>query len=94
MQSWSARRVTCTLLPDEAHHTRVLDLLRAAGSAGANLVTDAQITALAIAYRAEVHTADQDFRRFPGLECRFPLRAGAPDSVARPHQPLVPGERR
>ena len=40
MQSWYARRLTCTLLPDEAHHTGVLDLLRAAGSAGANLVTD------------------------------------------------------
>ena len=31
------------------------------------------IAALAITHRAEVHTADHDFRRFPGLSCRFPL---------------------
>lgn len=74
VRAWYARRVTCTLLPDEEHHAKVLDLLRAAGSAGANLVIDAQIAALAIVHRAEVHTADQDFRRFPALECRFPLQ--------------------
>ena len=31
------------------------------------------IAALAIAHRAEVHTADRDFRRFPGSSCRLPL---------------------
>ncbi len=73
VESWFARRVTRTLLPDERHHGSVLDLLRSAGSAGGNLVTDAQIAALALAHQGVVHTADQDFRRFPGLECRFPL---------------------
>ena len=41
---------------------------------GANLV-DAQIAAIALHHRATVHTADQDFRRFPGLDCLFPLQA-------------------
>jgi len=75
VESWFSRRVTRTLFPDEGHHLAVLELLRAAGSAGANLVTDAQIAAIALAHRAEVHTADQDFRRFPALKCRFPLQS-------------------
>ena len=55
-------------------HTRhVPELLAAAGSAGGNPVADARIAALAIMHRAEVHTVDHDFRRFPGLSCRFPL---------------------
>ena len=73
VQSWHDRRVTRMLHPDTRHTRHVLDLLAAAGSAGGNLVTDAQIAALAITHRAEVHTADHDFRRFPGLSCRFPL---------------------
>ncbi|MGI9335997.1 MAG: TA system VapC family ribonuclease toxin [Gammaproteobacteria bacterium] len=74
VETWYSRRITRTLLPDEMHHNSVLELLRAAGSAGANLVTDAQIAAIALAHRGEVHTADQDFRRFPNLTCRFPLQ--------------------
>ena len=74
---WHERRVTRVLLAGETHHADVLDLLDAAGSAGGNLVTDAQIAAIAIAHGAEVHTADQDFRRFPGLSCTFPLRKDA-----------------
>ena len=73
VRSWHDRRVTRLLHPGMRHTLQVLDLLRAAGSAGGNLVTDAQIAAIAIEHRAEVHTADQDFRRFPGLRCRFPL---------------------
>lgn len=75
VQTWFGRRVTRTLLPDERHHVAVLDLLRVAGSAGGNLVTDAQIAAIALAHQGEVHTADHDFRRFSGLTCRFPLDA-------------------
>jgi toxin-antitoxin system PIN domain toxin len=40
---------------------------------GANLVTDAHITALAMEYQAEVHSNDTDFSRFPGLRWRNPL---------------------
>jgi len=74
VKTWFSRKVTRTLLPDEDHHLVVLDLLSTAGSAGANLVTDAQIAAIALAHRGVVHTADQDFRRFPELRCRFPLQ--------------------
>ena len=73
--AWYSRRVVLTLLPDRRHHESVIALLRASGSAGGNLVTDAQIAALALAHRATVHTADQDFRRFPGLRCCFPLES-------------------
>lgn len=74
IRSWLRRSVTRLLLPEDEHVERTVELLGAAGSAGGNLVTDAQIAALALAYRAEVHTADRDFLRFPGLACRFPLQ--------------------
>ena len=73
VSSWMARRITHVLEPDADHVRRVLELLAAAGSAGGNMVTDAQIAATAIAHRAVVHTADRDFMRFPGLTCRYPL---------------------
>lgn len=71
--SWSERRITQVLQPDADHVERVLFLLDAATSAGGNLVTDAQIAALAIVYRAVVHTADRDFLRFPELTSHYPL---------------------
>ena len=73
VQSWLERRVTQIIQPDADHIDRVLFLLSAAASAGGNLVTDAQIAALAIAYRAVVHTADRDFMRFPDLACHYPF---------------------
>ena len=75
VRSWFDRRVTRTLYPGPRHVQNVLNLLAVTGSSGGNLVTDAQIADIAIAHRAEVHTADHDFRRFPGLEYRFPLDA-------------------
>ena len=75
IQSWSERQIMRVLYPGPRHVHNVLELLAAAGSHGGNLVTDAQIAELAIAHRAEVHTADRDFQRFPGLKCRFPLVA-------------------
>ena len=73
VQTWLDRRVTRVLLPEVEHHERVLALLRAAGATTGHLVTDAQIASLAVAHRGEVHTADQDFRRFPDVRCRYPL---------------------
>lgn len=71
---WFEREVTRILLPDENHHIQVMRLLADAGGAGGNLVTDAQIAAIALAHGAVVHTADQDFRRFPGVSCEYPLQ--------------------
>lgn len=75
VQSWHDRQITRTLYPTAQHTSHVLELLSAAGSAGGNMVTDAQIASYAIAHQAVVHTADNDFRRFPELECHFPLAA-------------------
>jgi uncharacterized protein len=47
-------------------------LLQAAGT-GANLVTDAQIAAVALRLKAKVQTADADFGRFPGVKWSNPL---------------------
>ncbi len=71
--SWLDRKVSRVLQPDANHVAQVLTLLQAAASAGGNLVTEAQVAALAIAHRATVHTADRDFARFAGLNCRYPL---------------------
>lgn len=73
VQRWLVRRVTQVLEPGEGHVSRVLELLAVAGAAGGNLVTDAQIAAVALAHRGVVHTADRDFMRFPGVECCYPL---------------------
>lgn len=73
VRSWMARRVCQVLQASTDHVARVIDLLDTAGGSAGNLVTDAQIGALAIAYRAVVHTADRDFLRFRNVRCQFPL---------------------
>ena len=50
-------------------------LLLSAGT-GANLVTDAQIAAVALRLKAKVHTADADFSRFPTVKWVIPLQPG------------------
>lgn len=72
VRSWLERSVTRVLMPDTDHVERVADLLAGSGAAG-NLVTDAQIAALALAHNGVVHTADHDFRRFPSVQSYFPL---------------------
>ena len=56
------------------HVSATLDLLQKAGGAG-NLTTDAQIAAVALHHGATIHTNDSDFRRFPGVRVRNPLRS-------------------
>mgnify|MGYP002632495566 CR=1 FL=1 len=41
---------------------------------GGNLTTDAQLAALAAENQAELHSADGDFSRFPGLRWKNPLK--------------------
>ena len=41
--------------------------------AGADLVPDAHIAAIALEYNAEVHSNDSDFAKFPGVRWRNPL---------------------
>ncbi len=72
VRSWMAQPVVQVLEPSRENLTGVLDLLEALGTAG-NLVTDAQLAALAIENDAVLHTADTDFLRFSGLRWRNPL---------------------
>lgn len=57
---------------EAAYPNRVFDLVKEIGTAG-NLVSDAQLAAIAFEEGGVVHTADHDFRRFKGLRCVYPL---------------------
>ena len=71
--SWLDRNVTRVLAKESNHFRQVVALLDKAASPGGNLVTDAQVAAIAIAHNATVHTADRDFMRFKSLDCHYPL---------------------
>jgi toxin-antitoxin system PIN domain toxin len=75
IRSWLEAPPVQVLLPGPDHLQRALLLLEQAASAGGNLVTDAQIAALAEAYGATIHTADGDFRRFTAVRSHYPLDA-------------------
>ena len=72
IRSWLAQPNVRLLYPGPKHLESVCALLEAAGTAG-NLVSDAQIAALAIEYGATIHTADTDFARFQGITWKNPL---------------------
>lgn len=77
VEGWLGRPHVRPLLGGARHVELSFGLLRAVGAA-ANLTTDAQIAALAIEHQAEVHTADADFARFPGVRWSNPLVAPNP----------------
>ena len=55
------------------HHWQILkNLLRSTGTAG-NLTSDAHIAALALEHGYKVYSADNDFKRFPGITHFNPL---------------------
>lgn len=72
VRSWLEVPGTQILEPRREHVEQALNLLETLGTAG-NLVTDAQIAALAIEYDAVLHTADSDFLRFSALRWFNPL---------------------
>jgi len=72
VRAWLAQPVVQLLEPRGDHVERVLSLLESLGTAG-NLVTDAQIAALALESGAVLHTADTDVLRFPDLRWLNPL---------------------
>lgn len=72
VRAWLAQPVVQVLEPRADHLERVLTLLESPGTAG-NLVTDAQIAALALESDAVLHTTDADFLRFAGLRWLNPL---------------------
>ena len=70
--SWLAQPCVHALNPGERHWLILSQLLRQTGTAG-NLTSDAHLAAIAIEHDAWLHSADQDFRRFPGLKFHNPL---------------------
>ena len=71
-EAWFGRPHVRFLAPGPQHLRIAFDLIRELGAA-ANLTTDTQIAALAIEHRAELHSNDADFARFPGLRWVNPL---------------------
>ena len=74
VRAWLEQPVTEVLVPGSSHTGHVLNLIDTLGTAG-NLVTDAQIAAIAIEHGAVVHTSDADFTRFPGVRWLNPVAA-------------------
>lgn len=72
VRSWLAQPVAQILEPHHSHLEDVLRSLEKLGTAG-NLVTDAQIAALAVEHGAVLHTNDTDFMRFTDLRWFNPL---------------------
>ncbi len=72
IHAWLAQPAVELLEGGPQHVAQVLKLLAALGTAG-NLVSDAQIAALALDHDAVLHTGDTDFMRFPGLRWFNPL---------------------
>lgn len=72
VQSWLELPTTELLAEVRADLDQALNWLGQLG-AGGNLTTDAQIAAVAKRCRAQVHTADTDFARFPGVRWKNPL---------------------
>ena len=77
VRSWLEQPVVRTPELPPGHIERVLGLLVDLGTAG-NLVTDAQIAAVALENDAVVHTADADFIRFAGMRWLNPLTDAGP----------------
>jgi toxin-antitoxin system PIN domain toxin len=82
VRSWLQSPVAEVLEARSEHVEQVLKLLESLGTAG-NLVTDAQIAALAIEYGAVVHTSDTDFVRFSGLRWLNPLTGAASSKLRK-----------
>lgn len=72
VETWFRAPPVRLISPGGGHIESLLSCLRAAGTGGP-LTTDAHIAALAIEYQAEIHTADLDFGRFPGVRWKNPL---------------------
>ena len=67
MDEWVSHPKAQIVAPGERHADILSKLLLGAGTAG-NLTNDAHLAAIAIEYKAEVGTFDQDFKRFSGAK--------------------------
>ena len=73
VDAWFEREHVVVVEPGPRHLRIVRDLFDATGVA-AGLTTDTHLAAIAIEHRAEIHSNDPDFARFPGLRYRNPLK--------------------
>jgi hypothetical protein len=73
--SWLAQPNADIAEPEVRHLDLLAELLRD-GQAGAALVMDAALAAIAVEHGATLYTTDRDFSRFPQLEWRNPLEPG------------------
>ena len=71
--AWLRQTPVRVIAPTDEHWD-VFSRLLERGQARGNLVSDAEIAALAIEHGCELHSTDADFSRFPGLKWRNPLR--------------------
>ena len=74
VQSWLDQPCVRILQPTEQHWAIFQQMLRA-GNATANLVSDAQLAALAVEHNCVLQSTDQDFARFRGLKWKNPIGA-------------------
>jgi len=82
VRSWLEQPPVQVLDPGPDHLRHTLKLLETLGTAG-NLVSDAQMAALAIDHDAVLHTADADFVRFQGLRWFNPITGTGSASLRR-----------
>lgn len=75
VSGWLEQPCVVLINPGDRHWLILSRLLRRDGTAG-NLTIDAHLAALAMEYDATLHSADNDFRRFEGLDYANPLIAG------------------
>lgn len=72
IDEWLAQSYVSVVAPGDHHWPLLRNLLKTTGTAG-NLVADAHLAALAIEHGCAVYSADNDFKRFPGVEHVNPL---------------------
>jgi toxin-antitoxin system PIN domain toxin len=72
IDEWLNRPNVSMVAPGAGHWAILKNLIRQAGTAG-NLTTDAHIAALALEHGCAICSADNDFKRFAGVEHFNPL---------------------
>ena len=72
VDSWLSQSNVEPVAPGPTHWPRLRNLLLSAGTAG-NLTSDAHLAALAVEHGATLYSADNDFKRFAGVDHVNPL---------------------
>jgi hypothetical protein len=72
VESWFYQPCVHLLHPSD-HHWEYLQRMLRTGHATGNLVSDAQLAALALEHNCALCSTDADFARFPGLKWSDPL---------------------